>query len=371
MTPDQKQNLNMVLQQFTNNQLSYDLVGIWNHMLNKLLSDPRTTMCKVFFDTYKEEQIKNKHSFTSANILNILFNTNSHKPICVLRDINHERLNPVKIICIDGITRYESRWNRYYVDRFGKIYKVVYNIRVHQQTKDTVLGIISTFDVPKADAFRSNLIRSKYKQVVDSFKGRLISEQMWYNFYKNYRLLEEAVDVKYKNIVTNELLDLSVDDLSHMTKEMLLQLEGVNDFDDSTPMLLHTLSKFTDSMKLDKFYDKNDIFHDPTGFLREDYISRFDMEPINEENLLEFGNTNINIFNELLDMKYAECGGIEVINDDYAYDHWKQFYPAKWAVAYGHDQNDIYDKLCAAFGKEKVDTVWCKHYRGKDDGLIK
>ena len=70
-------------------------------------------------------------------------------------------------------------------------------------------------------------------------------------------------------------------------------------------------------------------------------------------------------------MKQEAPGFSHGVCHDYAYDHWPQVYDAINAIGYGNNQRDVYNKLYSTFGKEKVDTVWRKHYRGKDDGLIK
>lgn len=366
MSLSKKRNLDTTLQVYTLDQLDPNNVGVWGYKHEEVKSDPRVTFHKIAYIADKMEQVKIKHKLDISTIFNIILDDIIYKTIDVLRDYVHEKESPWLIQCTNDKEQYETRWNRFYVDRYGQFYKGTYCIRVNRVTKDSVLNLITFYIVKKGVILSHPTLKSKYFRVIQTFETNSLNESVLRFFNKAFPIKEDKL-VKFRHKDTKKVLDLTKEDLYNMPHEDLYKLEHLEE--DALPILVHAMTKDIDLLKMDKFYDRNDRVNDPTGFLREDYLSHFDMRPINEENLLKFGNINIDIYNLLLDMKYDECGGREVINDDYAYDHWPQVYDAINAIGYGNNQRDVYNKLCSAFGKEKVDTVWYMYYRDKDDGF--
>ena len=166
---------------------------------------------------------------------------------------------------------------------------------------------------------------------------------------------------------TDCVFDVTEENLAKMCKENILSLQSVNEND--APILLQERLKFQDLLKIRPYYAANDKENDPTGNLHEYYIERYDADDYNEENLLRYNHNNVKIFNELVDQKYEEEGSKDTVTESYFQQEWPEFGDPYNSIIYGDDQNTVYHGLCKACGKEKVDTVWRKHYHNKNDGL--
>lgn len=177
--------------------------------------------------------------------------------------------------------------------------------------------------------------------------------------------------MQFETLFDRKVVDLTEDQLFSLTKEELHKLAPSKDnVNESMMMLTSALMRHVDTMKLKHYYDKNDKVNDPDGTLYEHYISYYDLQPLNESNLLKYNHMNVDIYNQLLDNKYEEVGGRNKLTTDFIRSHWTTVYDAMDSISYGYDQPIIYKNLCDAFGKDQVDQVWKKHYKfGINDGL--
>lgn len=170
--------------------------------------------------------------------------------------------------------------------------------------------------------------------------------------------------MKFISDNTRQVIDLTSDELDKLSYDQLCNISPLDESDNEVVnAYTDMIEKYNDVMKAQPYYSKDDRINDSDGFLHEDYLDRYNLESLNEQNLLRYNHINVEIFNELMDIKYDEVGGRDVITTPYVLDNWIEYCAAKTSVSYGYDQKDIYKDLCAAFGKMNVDQVWYKYYR--------
>lgn len=95
------------------------------------------------------------------------------------------------------------------------------------------------------------------------------------------------------------------------------------------------------------------------------YHDRYDRddEPFTEERLdrlRKYSHRNADIFNELY-WNIAKTYPGQFIPHK-VLNKWESRHPPSDAIIYGHPQDEIREKLNVAYGKDKVDEVWCKYY---------
>lgn len=286
-----------------------------------------------------------------------------------LRDNKHERLDSDIITCIDDCNRIESWWNKLYVNMFGQLSKIVYNLRIHSITRRSVIGVITCYPVNFAYVRNNDQFRSNYDKVVSRLKrdyqnqATILKESMV--------LIGGAAKMQFEILLNRQIVNLTEDQLFSLTKDELLKLAPSKDnISESMMMLTSALMRQVDTLKLKYYYDKDDKVNDPDGTLHEHYISYYDLQSLNESNLLRYNHANVDIYNQLLDNKYEEVGGRNKLTTDFIRSHWTTVYDVMDSISYGYDQPIIYKNLCNAFGKDQVDQVWKKHYKfGINDGL--
>lgn len=362
LTIKQKDAIERVMHQYVaDRKFDMKYLGIAQYSLMNLITDIRAVDYDMYFDVNKVIDMKNKHHLNDVQVVDILLNKNLYFPIGKLRD-NH---NSNDITCIDDIIREERRWCKFFTDAVGKIVRIVYNIRVHRITRKSILGIITCFPIDASLIESNSQIYANYLRILSSDKNphknsmnKMILE--WLNCDK---FGGERLSMQYRNKITNEIVDLSEQEIYNLSLSDVLQLEPYMDtFGEASAAQISTIISYDDCKKMQVYYGEDDKVNDPNGLLHEEYISTFSFEPINEINLLQYSKNNAMIFNELLDMKYKEVGGQRKVDNVYTMNHWKEFGPAFRSVGYGYDQSIIYENLCAAFGKDKVDHVWCNYY---------
>ena len=279
-------------------------------------------------------------------------------------------------MCIDEILRRESRWCKFFTNANGHLMRVVYNLRVHVYSSKSVLGVITCFPIDVSVIETNIHLYNSYLRAVDSFKRttdpmrNLILEML--HIIDPINVGVGAKQMKYKKRSTGEIIDLDRHQVYELSLNEAIDLDsyGYDAYEDAAMAKLNTILSYYDSKKMQYYYKKGDIEHDPNGSLREQYIGTFSFEPLNEANLLNYNHRNADIFNELLELKYREVGNQRKVDNNYTITSWKEFGPAFRAIGYGYDQPIIYKNLCAAFGKDQVDYVWKKHYKfGINDGL--
>lgn len=286
-----------------------------------------------------------------------------------MRDIKHERRDSEEVTCIDDVTRIEARWCKLYVNKITEdLLRIVYNVRVHQQSKEPIIGIITCFK-PNMNVIRNNdKLRSKYDKVIASSRNPM--EKIIHKFLHLPTHNGGDIQMLYKVNHSGQTVDLTRDDLFTMSEEQLLQLDPYDQSKETITAYIDALGRFDDPLKLRPYYAKDDRINDPDGWLHEDYLLVNFAEEINEPNLLKYNHRNIKIYNELIDVKYEEMGGREKVTNRYILNEWKASGPAMFGVAYGYNQPIVYKNLCEAFGKKNVDRIWQKYYKFyQDDGL--
>ena len=159
--------------------------------------------------------------------------------------------------------------------------------------------------------------------------------------------------MQFETLLNRQIVNLTEDQLFTLTKDELLKLAPSKDnVSESMMMLTSALMRQVDTLKLKYYYDKDDKVNDPDGELYEHYISYYDLQPLNESNLLKYNHANVDIYNQLLDNKYEEVGGRNKLTTDFIRSHWVIVYDAMDSISYGYDQPIIYKNLCDAFGKD-------------------
>ena len=248
------------------------------------------------------------------------------------------------------------------MDSTGTFIRVVYNLRVHEDSKEPIIGIITCFSVPMAVIQANQMLYNNYKRLMDKLNES--SEVFIRNFYGDDYLRRDD-EMLYRRRNSDKLIDLTKEELFAMSIDELALLESDRGSCDASYWLVKASTRFDDPWKLDPYYAKTDTVNDPTGFLHEDYTDIHSFEPINEQNLLQYNHKNVKIYNELLELKYQELGGRQNLTNEYVDNEWPEGGPAMFAVAYGYDQPIVYKNLCDAFGKENTDHVWQKYYKSQ------
>lgn len=344
-------------------------LAIATYIDKNMIVHPQEPRCEFYMHPPKVLDVKTKHSILIDDIFRMLFDRESYCFVGKLRDRLHEKK---AFVCLDDIRRRESRWCMFFVNAQSKIFRLVFNLRVHERTKRPVIGFIISFNIEKEVLQNTplytnylNCIRSMNKNSKDAMSGILE------RFLCHDILEEEECWMKYKKISTGEIVDLNEQQLYELpTVEDVDDLESY--MDDTGKAVIYqraTVLSHVDTKKMPYYYTEDDEKNDPTGMLYERYICMFFAEPLNEDNLLKYSKYNADIYNELLDEKYKEFGGWRKMPRDYTRTKWPEFGPLYRSLGYGYDQPIIYENMCAAFGKEKVDPVWKKHYGGRIDGL--
>lgn len=370
MNTNQKQNLNSTLQRYAISKFSCLEIGRCHYKQQNIISDSRVTYNKFFFDSHKQVDVNQKHKVTTNKFLSVLLDEKSYHRIGTLRDFKHED-DTSTILCLDDKNRIESRWNSIFVDYKKDIIKTSYNIRIHEYSKDSIVGLITCYVIPFTSIAGSSMLRNNYNKVIKSmFIKRDPMASILRRFYNESFIKPIKVNLmKFTNKSTGETIDLNEEDLITVPEENLQELDVVNEED--YPWLLNALFSYEDLLKLYPYYSKDDKINDSDGSLRKRYLDLYCFQDYNEENLLKYNHKNTQIYNDLLDIKYTEVGDRRIINNQYLAEQWTELGPAFDSIVYGYDQDVVYKNLCAAFGKSNVDMVWRKHYRGKDDGLIR
>ena len=193
--------------------------------------------------------------------------------------------------------------------------------------------------------------------------ARLVREYIEYSKSRGDNMLFKLND-------TNKIVDLTDDELFALSEDQLMSITPYNDSKKATDAYVAALDQYVDCWRMSPYYASNDKINDPDGWLHEDYCCINSWEPLNESNLLKYNHKNVKVYNELLDQKYKELGGVQHVTDRYVIEKWPQIGPAVNSVAYGYDQSIVYKNLCDAFGKENTDRIWRKYYKfQQDDGL--
>jgi len=354
MNTTEIQNLLRTIQKYANSTFLSQYIGLCDYKKQNILSHEKESLCKFSGDPRKMKQVIYDHGYNISMIINFLVNDQEWVSIGKMRDYKHERESPVNVVCLDDVERREARWIKFFTNAFGKIVKIIFNIRVHEASKDTVVGIISCFD-QTLDSLQRLRNYSEYKRNYDLVQKR----------FKRLSSLDEIAYRKKVSMVKVRLrdtgceFDITEENLSKLCELDVFSLEAVNECDEER--LLEERLKFRDPLKLRPYYSKNDRVNDPNGSKHECYRELYSYDDYNEENLLRYNHSNVKIFNELLDMKYDEIGGRNVITNEYL-ELWPESGEAFNAIAYGDDQNLVYKNLCAAFGKERVDHLWNNYY---------
>lgn len=289
--------------------------------------------------------------------------------IAKLRDTLHERQDSQQVNCVDGTSRIEARWCKIYVNKVTEgVIRIVYNLRIHNIIKEPVVGVITCFPINKFTVKNDSTLGKKYDEAIRTIRNpmtRLIREYIESNTHRGDNML-------YKIDGSNKIIDLSEDEVFALSENEIRSIEPYDETEEAIGVYLGALGRFTDSLRMRPYYARTDRVNDPDGWLHEDHCCIHSWEPLNESNLLKYSYRNVAVYNELLDQKYEEIGGVQNATDRYIDKYWPEIGPANFAVAYGYDQSIVYKNLCAAFGKENTDHVWQKYYNFyKNDGLVK
>lgn len=359
LTIKQKDAIVRVMHQYiVDTKFNMKHLGVAQYHIVMIVTDTRAIDYDIYFDPKNATKIHIDHGFSIQAMVNILLNRSEYGIIGKLRDTKHKILDSKIVKCIDGKNRIESRWNKLYVNRLGQIIKITYNLRVHEDSKRPILGIITCYNVDPMYINNNEQFKANYVKIV----SRLMKENQL--MLSESLLNKEWRAMKFERSMTREIVNLTEEQLFTLNKDELSTLSPCDEEDIGESLMLLTAAhgKQKDIMKLSYYYSFNDKIGDPDGSLHERYISYYDLEPLNEVNLLKYNHHNVDIFNKLLDNKYAEVGGKHVVTEMYVLTEWEEVCSAMFAIAYGYDQSIIYENLCAAFGKDRVDCVWCKYY---------
>nr|DAE84787.1 MAG TPA: hypothetical protein [Caudoviricetes sp.] len=369
LTFDEKAAIRRVMDQYLDGKFDMRHLGKADYHIVNITQDNRAVDYDLYFDQKKAKQIFHDHLYSVDTIISIMLDRSLYGTIGKLRDNKHERLDSDIITCIDDCNRIESRWNKLYVNMFGQLSKIVYNLRIHSITRRSVIGVITCYPVNFAYVRNNDQFRSNYDKVVSRLKrdyqnqATILKESMV--------LIGGAAKMQFETLLNRQIVNLTEDQLFSLTKDELLKLAPSKDnISESMMMLTSALMRQVDTLKLKYYYDKDDKVNDPDGTLHEYYISYYDLQSLNESNLLRYNHANVDIYNQLLDNKYEEVGGRDKLTTDLIRSHWAIVYDAMDSISYGYDQPIIYKNLCDAFGKDQVDQVWKKYYKfGINDGL--
>ena len=374
LTFDEKAAIRRVIDQYLDGKFDMRHLGKATYDSAHLVSVDNIMDYTFYFNSKKLLDIEAKHHLTRDQILSIIVNRRSYKIVGKLRDKVHEITDSEDVVCIDEILRRESRWCKFFTNANGHLMRVVYNLRIHVYSSKSVLGVITYFPIDVSVIETNTHLYNSYLRAVDSFKRT--ADPMRNLILEMLHIIDPmnggAKQMKYKKRSTGEIVDLDRHQVYELSLNEAIDLDpyGYDAYEDAAMAKLNTILSYYDSKKMQYYYEKGDIEHDPNGSLREQYIGTFSFEPLNEANLLNYNHCNADIFNELLELKYREVGGQRKVDNNYTMTSWKEFCPAFRAVGYGYDQPIIYKNLCAAFGKDQVDQVWKKHYKfGINDGL--
>lgn len=346
-------------QSYTVNHLGigkYDLVNVDHHQDAKDYG--------FYMNQAKRQKVLDDHGYGYQTILNILLNSSKYDRIGKMRDLLHERRDSEQVTCIDDTIRIESRWCKLYIDKRQEIpIRVVYNLRIHELTKEPIVGIITCFRVSINTLKQNKKLYNSYKNVIQRNRSPITKVILEF-------LRDGGDTMLYIDTRSNKLINLNENELFSLSEEELSLLSPYNNDIDTIDTYTSAKVRFIDTLKLRPYYAKDDRVNDPDGWLHEDYLLVNFAEEINESNLLKYNHRNVKIYNELLDLKYEEIGGVQNITDNYILNEWEASGPAMFGVAYGYDQSIVYKNLCEAFGKENVDCIWQKYYKFYyDDGL--
>ena len=366
----QKQVITQVILTYLAEAFDMKHLVVATYINKNMMSHQQEPRCEFYMHPPKVISVEKKHSITISDIFTMLFDKKEYILVGKLRDKLHEKK---AFLCLDDIMRRETRWSMFFLDIEQILTKLVFNLRVHEKTGRPVIGFITAFSVEE-DIIRNTPIyancvkgvrrlNNKHKDPMSGILERFLGHDI---------IEEEPYWMKYKKTSTGEIVDL--------TEQQLYELPTIEDVKDLEPYMddsgeaamykRASLRSYHDTKKMLYYYPEDDKEHDPDGMLYEHYVGTFFAEPINEDNLLKYSKYNADIYNELLDQKYEEFGGWRKMPRDYTRTKWPEFGPLYRSLGYGYDQPIIYENMCAAFGKDKVDRVWRKHYKYfHDDGL--
>ena len=371
LTPQQLQVARRVTDQYYEPSYKVDHLGIAKYAVTNISHVDGANDYGFYIDPLKRQKIKEDHDMSYYQISNILVNTTKHIRIGKMRDTLHEQKDSERVDCVDGTLRIEARWCKIYLNKANeRIIRIVYNLRIHNITKEPIVGIITCFPIKKFTVMNHPTLAKKYSEAIESLRNpmlRLIREYIENSSYRGDNMLYKKVDG------SNEMINLTEDEVFAMSESDLRSIEPYDETDDdSCNAYYDSIGRFTDSLRMRPYYARTDRVNDPDGWLHEDYCCIHSWEPLNELNLLKYSCRNVAVYNELLDQKYEEIGGVQNATDRYIDKYWPEIGPANFAVAYGYEQPIVYKNLCDAFGKGNTDRVWRKYYNFyKDDGLIK
>lgn len=352
MTVKQKDILRRVMEQYVIKGFPMFEIGIAQYLLDNIIHEPNITTYGFFFDPYKEAKVQVDHHITFVRMRSILCNREKYIYFDKKRDTRHENHS---IECLDGQVRIEARWNKFFIYLEDmEVYKVVYNIRVHETSKEPILGLINFIHVRLQTIYNNTKLTDKYNLV----KNTIIYKRK----HDSKSSIKEGSKVRFAVNNTDKVIDLTEQQLSSLTEDQLSKIYPVDDLDNSVYVpYIKAVRKYKDLFKVTPYYPVNA----DDNYLHENYLDEYDvtMDDLNEDNLLKYNSLNVKIFNELMDIKYEELGSRDIVTTSYILDYWAAYVPAIESVSLGMDQKVIYEKLCAAFGKTNVDQVWHKYYK--------
>ena len=161
------------------------------------------------------------------------------------------------------------------------------------------------------------------------------------------------------------ILDLDRQKLESMSPDQLALLEGCDYNDDLTLREILIGKTIYKVFQLYKFYAEDDKLNDPTGSEHEYYLDRYTDREITEDmmkQLVKYNHQNVDVFNEAVMIKYNNNGKkLSTATRS----TWPEYWPARCVVVYGEPQDQVYNKMVAAFGKDVIDPLW-KRYQDKE-----